>query len=213
MEVAAQIRSLILEGDLVPNQRLVEADLAEQFGVSRAAVREALGELSGEGLIERIQNRGARVRVISLDEAIEIAEVRRALESLCAGKAAEHVNDAEIAELRALGDDMTTAVAHGDVGAYSLLNRKLHARIHEISGQKTALSVIERLRGQVVRHQYRLAMKPGRPSVSINEHIAIIDAICNRDIGAAEAAMSAHLNSVMDAMREVDSSVQQAVRS
>lgn len=212
MEVAAQIRSLILQGDLVPNQRLIESDLSEQFGVSRAAVREALGELSGDGLIERVQNRGARVRVIALDEAIEIAEVRRALESLCASKAAERVSDDEIAELSDLGDGMQQAVAVGDVGLYSQLNRTLHARIHEISGQKTALSVIERLRGQVVRHQYRLAMKPGRPAVSVNEHQEIIDAICARDSRAAECAMSAHLDSVMNAMREVDSYVQRSVR-
>jgi DNA-binding GntR family transcriptional regulator len=201
--VAEQIRALILTGDLVPNQRLVEADLAEQFGASRAAVRTALGELAVEGLVERTQNRGARVRVISFDEAIEIAEVRRALETLCAGKAAALVSDEQIAELRAIGAAMESAVATGDLGGYSAKNRELHGRIHQISGQRTALSLIERLRGQSVRQQFALALKPGRPSVSLREHLSIIDAIVRRDSAAAERAMTEHLDSVIDAMREV----------
>jgi DNA-binding GntR family transcriptional regulator len=201
--VAEQIRALILKGDLVPNQRLVEAELTEQFGVSRASVRAALSQLEAEGLVERTQNRGARVRVVSFDEAIEIAEVRRALESLCAGKAATVVNDDEIAELVAIGEAMEQAVATGDLGGYSAKNRELHARIHQISGQRTALSLIERLRGQSVRQQFALAMKPGRPSVSLGEHLAIIQAIARRDSAAAEQAMTAHLDSVIRAMREV----------
>lgn len=203
MRVAEQIRELILKGDFVPNQRLVEADLAEQFSVSRAAVRTALGELAVEGLIEREQNRGARVRVISFDEAIEIAEVRRALEGLCAGKAAAVVSDDEIAELKGIGQAMEQMVATGDLGGYSAKNRELHTRIHQISGQRTALSLIERLRGQSVRQQFALAMKPGRPSVSLGEHLAIIDAIARRDPQAAEQAMIAHLDSVIRAMHEV----------
>ncbi|OCB53090.1 GntR family transcriptional regulator [Mycobacterium vulneris] len=203
MDVAEQIRALILKGELVPNQRLVEADLADQFSVSRATVRNALGELAVEGLVEREQNRGARVRVISFDEAIEIAEVRRALESLCAGKAALMISDDEITELNQIGDAMAQAVACGDVGGYSAKNSELHTRIHEISGQRTALSLIERLQAKSVRQQFALAMKPGRPSVSLGEHLAIITAITRRDPGAAEDAMAAHLNSVITAMREV----------
>jgi DNA-binding GntR family transcriptional regulator len=203
--VAEQIRAQILSGDLVPNQRLVESDLAEQFAAPRGAVRAALGELAVEGLIEREQNRGARVRVISFDEAIEIAEVRRALESLCAGKAATLVTDYEIAELKVIGEDMQHAVATGDLVGYSGKNKQLHALIHRVSGQQTALSLIERLRGQSVRQQFALAMKPGRPNVSLGQHLAIIDAICRRDPAAAQEAMSAHLDSVVEAMIEVHS--------
>lgn len=205
MDVATEIRSLILSGDLVPNQRLIESDLSEQFAASRASVRQALGELAVEGLVERVQNRGARVRVIEFEEAIEIAEVRRALESLCARKAAELVTDEQIAALNTIGGDMEDAVHRGDVARYSAGNRELHALIHRISGQRTALAVIERLRGQSVRQQYRLAVKPGRAGVSVAEHVAIIRAVSDRDPDAAERAMSAHLDSVIRAMRDVDS--------
>ena len=89
--MVADIRDAIVHGDFAPNQRLVEADLSEQFGASRATVRSALVELANEGLVERVQNRGARVRAVSLAEAIEISEVRMVVEGLCAAKAAERI--------------------------------------------------------------------------------------------------------------------------
>jgi len=205
MDVTTSIREGILSGDFVPDQRLVEADLAEQHEVSRTAIREALGVLTGEGLVERVQNRGARVRAFTLAEAIEIAEVRRALESLCAAKAAERVTDQDIDVLRGLGAAMQEAVAAGDVLTYSAKNKELHALVRAVSGQGVAQNLIERLRGQSVRQQFRLAMKPGRPSVSVREHQSIIDAICARDAAAASAAMTTHLDSVIAAMRETDS--------
>lgn len=202
MSVARQIKGLIVAGELVPNQRLVEADLSAQFGASRAAIREALIELAGEGLVERVQNRGARVRAISFREAIEIAEARRALESLCAGKAAEVITDEQVDDLRRLGRAMEAAVGSGDVGHYSALNQQLHARVHQISRQETALALISRLRGQSVRQQFRLALRPGRPGVSVREHVAIIEAVCARERDAAERAMTAHLDSVITAMQD-----------
>jgi DNA-binding GntR family transcriptional regulator len=202
--VVAAIRDALVRGEFVPNQRLVEADLSAQFAASRASVRSALIELTNEGLVERVQNRGARVRAVSLEEAVEISEVRMMLESLCAAKAAERITDAEIAELRELGETMRAAVAGGDVVGYSGLNQRLHRRVREIGGQRTAEQVLERLRGQSVRHQFRLAMRPGRPQVSLPEHLAIIDAICaHHPVEAAEAAR-VHLQSVIEALRQAD---------
>lgn len=202
--VVADIREAIVHGDFVPNQRLVEADLSEQFDASRATVRSALVELANEGLVERVQNRGARVRAVSLDEAIEISEVRMVLEGLCAAKAAERISRAEIKELKGIGRAMRIAVSGGDLLGYSQLNQQLHRRIRQISGQSTAREVLERLRAQSVRHQFRLAMHPGRPTVSLPEHLAIIDAICTNNPAAAEAAARTHLRSVIDALRQVE---------
>ena len=78
------IREAILDAQFAPHQRLIEADLSERYGASRASVRTALLNLAGEGLVERLPNRGARVRAITVDEAIEIVEVRIGLETLCA---------------------------------------------------------------------------------------------------------------------------------
>jgi DNA-binding GntR family transcriptional regulator len=204
--VVAEIREAIVRGEFVPNQRLVEADLSEQFEASRATVRSALVELANEGLVERVQNRGARVRAVSLAEAVEICEVRMVLEGLCAAKAAEQVTKDEAKQLKAIGRQMRSAVSKGDVLGYSQLNQNLHRMVREISGQRTARDVLERLRAQSVRHQFKLAMHPGRPTVSLPEHLAIIDAICAHDPTAAEEAARAHLRSVITALKEVDQS-------
>ena len=112
--VAERIRKAILDGDFSPNQRMVEADLCEEFHASRGAVRAALLDLTNQGLIERIQNRGARVRSVSLAEAIEITEVRMVVEGLCAAKAAENITEAEIVELKQLREGMISAVDAGN---------------------------------------------------------------------------------------------------
>jgi len=202
--VVDAIRDAITSGEFSPNQRLVEAELSEGFGASRAAVRNALLHLAGEGLVERIQNRGARVRAVSLEEAIEITEARMVLEGLCAAKTAERATAADRDRLREIGAQMQQAVAVGDVLGYSDLNKQLHALIRTLSGQHTACDVLERLRLQNVRHQFRLAMYPGRPAVSLPQHLEIIEAVCDADPEAAEAAVRRHLRSVIDALPEVD---------
>ncbi|MFD1662626.1 GntR family transcriptional regulator [Streptomyces caeni] len=202
--VVDAIRDAITGGEFAPNQRLVESELSEQFGASRAGVRNALVQLASEGLVERIQNRGARVRAVSLPEAVEITEVRMALEGLCAAKAAEQATEDDRRVLREIGDRMREAVAGGDVLGYSDLNRRLHTLILTISGQNTARTVLERLRGQNVRHQFRLAMHPGRPTVSLPQHLEIIEALCEGDPEAAEGAVRRHLRSVIDALPQVD---------
>ncbi len=199
--VLASLRDQVLRGELVPGQRLVEAELAGQFGVTRASVRSALIELANEGMIERFQHRGARVRVVTLEEAIEITECRMALEGLCAARAADRMTSAAAEELLALAAMMREVVVAGDVLAYSDLNHQLHRRIREISGQRIAAQTIERLRGQSVRHQFRLALQPGRPAVSLPEHERIVAAIVNSDPDAAEQAMRDHLRSVVEALK------------
>jgi DNA-binding GntR family transcriptional regulator len=202
--VVDAIRAAIADGEFVPNQRLIEADLSERFGASRASVRTALVELTSEGLVERVQNRGARVRAVSLTEAIEITEVRMVLEGLCAAKAAERLTEHDRDQLRAIGSAMQAAVAAGNLLDYSGLNKQLHALVRTLAGQTTARSVLERLRGQNVRHQFQLAMHPGRPSVSLPQHLEIIEALCAGDPEAAEDAMRRHLRSVIDTLPEVE---------
>jgi DNA-binding GntR family transcriptional regulator len=196
------LRTALADGDLAPGQRLIEADLATSFGMSRAGVRAALIQLAGEGLVERVPNRGARVRTYSVDEAVAITECRMVLEGLCAAKAAERATDEQLAVLAGLGDQLRSAVADADPMKYSALNRELHRLIREYAAQPVATELLDRLNGQVVRHQFRLALRPGRPQTSLPEHLAVIDAIRRRDPAAAEAAIRTHLTSVIDALRE-----------
>jgi DNA-binding GntR family transcriptional regulator len=102
ISVVAEVRAAILQGEFAPNQRLIETDLCERFSTSRFVARAALQELSAQGLVEFQRNRGARVRDISLDEAIEITEVRKLLEGLEAARAADRITRAQAADLRAI---------------------------------------------------------------------------------------------------------------
>src|ERR1700744_5597983 len=122
----ATLRQAILSGDFAPGQRLVEEELAGTLGVTRQSLRAALLDLTAEGLVERIPNRGARVRVVTTEEAVAITECRMALEALCAAKAAEVVTDEQAAQLRELAASIEQAVADGDPRRYSELNRDLH---------------------------------------------------------------------------------------
>lgn len=202
-DLTHRIREAILDGQFAPNQRLIEADLSESYEASRAAVRTALMNLAAEGLVERLPNRGARVRAISVEEAIEIVEVRVGLESLCARKAAARVTDADAADLRELRAQILSAVDGGDLVSYSRLNQEMDRRIREMSGHHTAIQLLERLRAQSARHQFRLAFAPGRAAQSAPEHVAIIDAVLAGDADAAEQATRVHLDGIVRVLREL----------
>jgi DNA-binding GntR family transcriptional regulator len=197
----AALRQAILDGGLAPGQRLIEEELAADLGVTRASLRAALLELTTEGLVERIPNKGARVRVVTAEEAVAITECRMALEALCAVKAAQRVTDEQIAGLLDLGDRLRRSVADGDPLKYSDANTELHRVVRAISGQTVAVELLQRLNAQLVRHQFQLALRPGRPEQSLGEHLAIIDAITRRDPDAADKATRRHLSSVITALR------------
>jgi len=128
------------------------------------------------------------------------------LEALCAVKAAQNVTDDEAARLRELGADLKRAVGDGNPLKYSELNRELHRRVGVISGQTVAVGLLERLHAQIVRHQFQLALRPGRPERSLGEHLAIIDAIADRQPDQADLAVRRHLSSVIEALRATPTS-------
>jgi len=197
-----QLRRAIADGEMAPGHRLVEADLVELLGVSRSTVRLAIDALAAEGLIERIPNRGARVRVVSVEEAVATTECRMALEGLIARKAAERITGAEVDRLHAHLARMRAAVEAGDVLTYSALIQQLHQQVRDAARQPVAAELIGRLQAQLVRHQFQLSLRPGRTRVSVEELAALVDAVAARDGDRAEAAATAHFRSVICALRE-----------
>jgi DNA-binding GntR family transcriptional regulator len=203
--VRDDLREAILRGDYLPGERLVEAQLIERFSASRFTVRAVLQELTAEGLVGMEKNRGAHVRKVSLDEAVEITEVRMVIEGLMAARAAERVTTQQAADLEEIASQMREAVAAGEHRRYSDLNQRLHSLIREISGHQTADRIVQTLRGQLVRHQFTLSLLPGRPQVSLPQHERVVAAIRSRDPKAAEEAMREHIASVIDALRSIES--------
>jgi DNA-binding GntR family transcriptional regulator len=199
--VTDALRAAILTGEYAPRQRLVEIDLCERFSTSRFILRSALQELSAQGLVEFQRNRGARVREISLNEAIEITEVRILLEGLLAARAADRATKADVVMLRKIVKDMRAAVQKSELLTYSDLNARLHESIRDIAAHETTARLLRELRDLTVRHQFSLSLVPGRPMVSLPQHEAIVAAIAAHDPDAAEQAMHEHLQSVVEAFQ------------
>jgi DNA-binding GntR family transcriptional regulator len=198
----AQLHQAIVRGELSPNERLVEIELAHKFGVGRAAVRAALARLEQEGLVEREPNRGARVRAVSEAEAVEMLEVRAVLEGLAARYAAHNATDQDLATLQTIHAQMQACLAQDDLLSISALNAQWHDKVLTIANHQTITNLIHRLRAQHVRFQYRTLLVPGRARHSLAEHQAIMAAVAAHDEAAAENAMRQHLTNVVNALRQ-----------
>jgi DNA-binding GntR family transcriptional regulator len=199
------LHDAIVSGRLQANQRLVEADLVEELGVGRAAIRTALVRLEQEHLVEREWNRGARVSMVSLPRAIEILQAREVLEGLTASRAAERVTPEGEAALRADLAAQRTQLDRGDLLAASDANAAFHRRIVAIAQHETAERLISSLHAQMVRFQYRTILAPGRSESSFAEHLAIADAIAAGNPHAAELAMRKHIANVAAALQPLAS--------
>jgi DNA-binding GntR family transcriptional regulator len=195
------LRGAIVRGDIAPDARLVESDISAAFAMSRGAVRTALIRLEQDGLIVREPHRGARVRRVGDDEAVEILQARAVLEGLAVRQAADRVDDAGVLRLRECLARHQALLESGDLLGASDANADLHATILELSGHATAQRLIQSLNAQTVRYQYRTILIPGRPAASVAEHAAIVEAVSAGDPTAAEAAMRSHLFNVAEAIR------------
>jgi DNA-binding GntR family transcriptional regulator len=198
----AELHEAIVRGELLPNQRLIELDLAKQLGVGRSAIRTALDRLAQDGLVERHPNRGAHVRLISVEEAVEMVEVRAVLEGLAARYAALNATEQDVMDLRAMVERMEQSLAAGDLLEISHINAQLHNTLLRIANHRTVKCTLKRLRANHVRFQYRMILVPGRAEHSLQEHHAIVDAVAAHDADAAEAAMRDHLARSATALRQ-----------
>jgi DNA-binding GntR family transcriptional regulator len=195
------LREAIVRGDIAPNTRLVESDVSSTFEMSRGAVRNALIRLEQEGLVVRERHRGARVRQVSDDEAVEILQARAVLEGLAARQTAERIDAAGIARVKACLARNRELLESGDLLGASEANAELHRALLELSGNGTARRLISTLNAQTVRYQYRTILVPGRPAMSMAEHAAIVEAVVEGRPDDAERAMREHLLSVAEAVR------------
>ncbi len=196
-----RLREGIASGQFHPNERLVEASVATRLGVGRTAVRAALVRLDQEGLVTLEPNRGARVRLISNREALEIEEVRATLEAMLTRRAATRVTPADLRDLRQVVVEMRQRVDKKDAMGYSDLNARFHQRIWAAADHPTASRLVGSLKSQSIRLQYQTILRPGRTERSLHEHEAIFSALKAHDPDAAEQAMLAHLAEVQETLK------------
>jgi DNA-binding GntR family transcriptional regulator len=195
------LREAIVRGDIAPDARLVESDISATFDMSRGAVRTALIRLEQEGLVVREPHRGARVRKVSDDEAVEILQARAVLEGLAVRQTAERIDEPGAARLQACLARQRELLELGDLLGASDANADLHAALLELSGHRAALRLIRALNSQTVRYQYRTILIPGRSAASVAEHAAIVEAVVAGRPEEAEAAMRSHLFNVAQAVQ------------
>lgn len=195
------LRAAIVSGAIAPDARLVEADVSATFGMSRGAVRTALIRLEQDGLVVREPHRGARVRKVSNEEAVEILQVRAVLEGLAVRQAAERIDDAGKQHLTECLARQRELLEAGDLLGASDANADLHAALLDLSAHGTAQRLIRGLHSQTVRYQYRTILIPGRPAASVEEHTAIVEAVIDGRPDDADAAMRRHLLNVAQAAR------------
>ncbi|MEM7271458.1 MAG: GntR family transcriptional regulator [Actinomycetota bacterium] len=199
--LTGELRAAIVSGSFQPGERLIESDLVERFGTTRRIVRDALAELDKEGLVLREANRGASVRKVSLEEAIEITQVRSLLEGLLAAETARQATDEERNTFSDILDRMREAASADPVGSFQPLYLEFHRHLRATGRHAVAADLVENLRNRNAQFQFRTALLPGRVQESLQEHEAITAAILARDEDAARTAMQEHLSALIAALR------------
>lgn len=191
--VQQEIERAILVGEYEPGSKLIEAALAEKMGVSRGPVREAFRMLEEAGLVRNEKNRGVFVRDIPIDEAVEIFDLRAAMDELVGRQLAKNITPVQLKEIKGLVDSMEKAVKAEDAYNYHLLNLKFHDRLVEMAGNRKLTAIYRKLIKELSLFR-RLNLADGwLMPISANEHRQIVKAIASGDATAAGKAMFDHV--------------------
>jgi DNA-binding GntR family transcriptional regulator len=192
--IVTELEARIDTARLVSGQRLVEADLTREFGISRALLREAFRQLAAEGAIELVPNRGAEVRRLSRGEALELFEIRTELEGMAARRAAERMDLPEVrAAFAAATAPLVAAPVTSGALEYIAENEAFHRAVMVASGNGTAVELARKMRLPLIMSQLREALSQEVLATSLAEHRAITQAILKGDAREAEATIRAHL--------------------
>jgi DNA-binding GntR family transcriptional regulator len=203
MTIYEQLHAAIVALDLVPGTALQEKLIAEQFGVSRTPVREALIRLAEAGLVDIFPQSGTFVSRIPLSAIPEAVIVRQALECVTVEMAAAVAGPGDIARLDAIMARQGAFAALGDTGAFHGTDEAFHEEIAVIARHPGIWRVVRQAKVQIDRARRLTLPAPGRMNHVITEHRTVRDAIARHDAAAARAAMQQHLNAVIVDIREL----------
>ena len=192
-QVAEKLRARIFAHQLAPGEWIDETELAEEFGISRTPLREALKVLAAEGLVQLKPRRGAYVAAVSEQDLDDIFPVIALLESHCAREAARKAGDADLASLRALHAELEQCAAGGDADRFFEVNQAFHLALQDLAGNRWLKQLIDETRQFVKLTRRDSLNREGRLKQSLAEHRALLDAILARDPEQAERLMHAHL--------------------
>jgi DNA-binding GntR family transcriptional regulator len=197
------LREAIIKQTLKPGERLMEQELAEEMGVSRTPVREAIRKLVMEGYVVMIPRRGAYVAGLSIKDINDVFEIRSALESLAAGLAAARASREEIEEMER---NLVLEAAHyetSDLLKTIEVDTCFHELIYQASKNTRLQNMLKDLRDQVQRFRTKTLAVPGRLKFALAEHRRVVEAIASGNVAEAKQAARNHIESAESALLEV----------
>lgn len=189
----AQILDQILAGRIAPGEHLVEQALAEQLGISRISVREALRQLAHEGLIEIIPNRGAYVRRFTAADIEEVFRLRAALEGMAGEVVVANANEADLAALQEVVDELAGFEAAGDRVRGSEADTEFHRRLMLMSGQRRAYAIWQSMSAQITMVVYSVSSNYPSFAGVAERHQRIIDLVRAGDGAALSDTLRRHI--------------------
>jgi DNA-binding GntR family transcriptional regulator len=189
-EVAELLRQRIFRRELEPGSWIDEVKLAQEYGISRTPLREALKVLAAEGLVTMKVRRGAYVTEVSEQDLSEVYHLLSLLESDAAGVVAERATEAELKELQSLHAELEAAAPDRD--RFFQVNERFHMRLLEIAGNKWRNQMVSDLRKVMKLNRHSSLFKTGRIRESLSEHRAIMEALARRDAQTAASRMQEH---------------------
>ncbi len=204
--VLEALREAIMNGSLQPRERLMEIQLAEELGVSRTPVREALRKLELEGFIVMVPRKGAYVSDLSMKDIADVFEIRAALEGLAAALAAERITEEELETMERLLVEKVEAINKNDIDKLVEVDTKFHETMYQASRNDRLCSIISNLREQIQRLRLTSLSVPGRKKESLDEHRNIVEAIQARDVKLARHLAQEHIenaeNVLIDSLKK-----------
>ena len=191
--VCETLRDAVRRGVLQPGERLMEIQLAEELGVSRTPVREAIRKLEMEGYVIMMPRRGTYVADLSIRDVNEVFEIRTSLESLASGLAAERITEDELEKLQRLLVEIGAHIKNGDMESIVRTDTEFHDLLYQASRNKRLVGIISNLREQLTRIRTTSMSYPGRLKATLEEHRNIVEAIAQGDEKAARKAAEHHM--------------------
>lgn len=196
-EVAELLRQRIFNRELVPGSWIDELKLAEEYGISRTPLREALKVLAAEGLVTMKVRRGAYVTEVSERDLTDVYHLLALLESDASGVVAGQATDAQLKELQTLHRELEKSV--GNREKFFQINERFHMRLLEIADNRWRDQMVADLRKVMKLNRHNSLLKSGRIQESLAEHQTIMSALLARDVKAAAQAMQTHFNNGLQA--------------
>ncbi|MGV3726491.1 GntR family transcriptional regulator [Hydrogenophaga sp.] len=196
-EVAELLRQRIFSRELEPGSWIDELKIAEEYGISRTPLREALKVLAAEGLVTMKVRRGAYVTEVSEKDLADVYHLLALLESDAAGVVAERATDDELASLQALHHELEAAVGERD--RFFALNEQFHMRVLELARNRWREQMVADLRKVMKLNRHNSLLKSGRLEESLAEHRAIVAALTQRNPALTVQRMREHFQNGLEA--------------